>query len=167
MEKTIFKNEIKIGTLENRTIKLKLKITQVIGEQKLSTNLQEITGYKTISITGNIRNWNAGQIQNTLQSEIENIIFFKKYNYTKENLLNILDLWNTWHLNDLKAGTIKQENCINEYLKANKKQYDYELACLILRGNCLYVDRGYKYGDAWLLQVISEKTLNNIINLFK
>jgi hypothetical protein len=165
MEKTIFKNEIKIGTLENRTIKLKLKITQVIGEQKLSTNLQEITGYKTISITGNIRNWNAGQIQDTLRKEINNIIFCEKYN--KKFLLNILEIWDKFHLNDLKAGTIKQENCINEYLKANKKQYDYELACLILRGNCLYVDRGYKYGDAWLLQVISEKTLNNIINLFK
>jgi hypothetical protein len=163
-EKTIFKNEIKIGTLENCTVKLELEIAEITGKE-LTNNLQEINSYKTVSISGNIGRWNYGQIQDTLENEIDNISFTEKT--TKENLIDILDLWNAWHLNDLTAGSIKQENCINQYLKENNKQYNYELACLILRSNSLYNDNGYIYGSAWLVKIVPENVIEKLIELFK
>jgi len=65
----------------------------------------------------------------------------------------LVDIWDRWHLNDMHAGTMQQENAVDTWIKSgNVYEYDYVVAHLKSVG--LYVDHtrvpGYKYGTAWL-----------------
>ena len=74
------------------------------------------------------------------------------------------ELWRKYHLNDLKAGTLKQE----EYLISLGEYINYDWACEELKKVGLYEDDGYRYGSAWLYREIpieDLKRIKEIINL--
>lgn len=71
----------------------------------------------------------------------------------------LADIWNRYHLNDMHAGTIAQENCIDDYLKKWGDRYDYNLACEILEASGLLYDDGYKYGSAWLFRPVPQTAI--------
>ena len=80
----------------------------------------------------------------------------------------IVGLWNQYHLNDLKAGSRPQTEFIKQYEKDNPSwRYDYSAACDLLRDAGLYIDRGYKYGHAWLLEILPEEVKNRIREIIK
>lgn len=75
-------------------------------------------------------------------------------------------LANLYHLNDLHAGTQKQEKALidaglNEF--ANK----YTACCNYLQSINLYNDNGHEFGRAWLYWNILQDDLDLINNLFK
>lgn len=87
--------------------------------------------------------------------------------YLKDNKLfmKIHRLWKLYHLNNMKAGTPKQEAVVEEYLKDHK--YDYKEVCDYLESINLLEDNGYKYGSSWLYAPIPENDLEEIRELLK
>ena len=87
--------------------------------------------------------------------------------YLKDNelFMKIHRLWKLYHLNDMKAGTPKQETAIKEYLKNH--HYDYDEVCDYLESINLLKDDGYKYGSSWLYEPIPENDLEEIRRLLK
>lgn len=49
------------------------------------------------------------------------------------NQKKLIDIWNTYHLNDMNAGTIKQDKILSDYKEKNKKnRLEYDEQILIL-----------------------------------
>jgi len=78
----------------------------------------------------------------------------------------IHDLWKRNHLNDMHAGTERQEKAIAEW-KAEGNQYNYTNACEHLKAVGLYDDNGYIYGTAWLYRDIPDDDLKAIKGLLE
>lgn len=84
--------------------------------------------------------------------------------YLKTRLFNeVYDLWNKYHLNDMHAGTARQEVLVREYLKTHEN--DYNKVCEYLKENNLYEDEGCKYGAAWYYHEIPAEDLERIKKL--
>ena len=118
-----------------------------------------------LSICGSI--WNSkhtdcvccGQCLDTMMkfSSLANNALFKKLHR----------LWTDWHLNDLRAGTVKQEDALKDARKAGHKICGYEDACKYLESIGLLEDNGYKYGSSWLYREIPNDVLQEIEALFE
>lgn len=76
----------------------------------------------------------------------------------------LLEIWDKWHLNDMHAGTEKQEEAVKAWLKKGNK-YDYTKVCHHLRGKQLQTDNGYKYGSAWLKRELPSTLYAELTNL--
>lgn len=73
-----------------------------------------------------------------------------------------LNVWQEWHLNDMRAGTPAQE----AHIKAHKDEYPgfptshYTWASELLEKAGLNPDNGYKYGSAWLTVEVPDNVLS-------
>lgn len=74
-------------------------------------------------------------------------------------------LWKAYHLNDMHAGTVKQEQALNDARKAGVRLSDYDASCKYLESINLLDDNDYKYGSAWLYRATPEDDLNEIVSL--
>ena len=92
---------------------------------------------------------------------LDEIYPFKKNNPTFKA---IYEMWKKHHLNDMHAGTEKQEEALE---KAGYTGWanDYEECCKYLKSIGLYEDNGYKFGTGWLKREISEEDLKIIRGL--
>ena len=113
---------------------------------EIEVNLNEDKG--TLSISGNVYNRLKTDIIAGGQLEEEIKEYVTKYSIPMDKLNEIIAIWKRWHLNDLRAGTPKQEEAVNIWLSKGNK-YDYANACEYLKSIKLYNDNGYKYGTAW------------------
>ena len=91
----------------------------------------------------------------------------KPANHAQQQLL---DIWNKWHLNDMKAGTEKQEELLNSsefesFKQLNNVKDGYSLACDFLESKNLLIDDGYKYGTAWLARNLPANFRENLIEI--
>ena len=75
----------------------------------------------------------------------------------------ILDMWNKYHLNDLKEGCKAQDDFVG---KLDVKGDYYDTVCSELNKAGLLVVDGYKFGSKWLTMPIPETDLETIKNLF-
>lgn len=110
-------------------------------------------------VIGPLKNGNCqGSSGQMYDSIIENLKTFDFADgWSKTIAFEFVELWKEWHLNDMQAGTPKQEAFIKEWIKENK--YDYTEVCEALKKARLYTDKGYKYGSAWLSKEIPDKVL--------
>ncbi len=108
------------------------------------------------------------------------------YPELKDNdvFMEVYDLWNSYHLNDMHAGTPEQEKAIEEW-KSQGNKYDYEKVCEYLKSKGLYEvststidkeanpkyknceEKTYKYGHDWLKESILDKDLERIKSLIE
>ena len=80
--------------------------------------------------------------------------------------MEIVSLWKTYHLNDLHAGTMKQEG----YLKAYSNWHgvdllnasNYQEECEVLKDAGLFEDNGIKYGHTWVKWELPQSVLERI-----
>ena len=89
----------------------------------------------------------------------------------------IYRLWKLYHLNDLHAGTVEQEEALNKWRASNSSRDNidggtsYDKDCEYLKSIGLYeVDyngKPYRYGTAWLKRDIPEEDLNQIKELLE
>lgn len=85
----------------------------------------------------------------------------------------IYRLWKLYHLNDMHAGTIEQEEALDKWASESVENTiaDYDKSCEYLKSIGLYeVDyngKPYRYGSAWLKRDIPEDDLNQIKELLK
>jgi hypothetical protein len=81
----------------------------------------------------------------------------------------LCNIWEYWHLNDMRAGTktqtglIRFENSLRSQLGMG--QMDYTLACLFLQEKDLLVDDGYRYGTAWLKEELPQEVIDYVHSL--
>lgn len=112
-----------------------------------------------LSICGEVRGYMWGQCLDSIKESRKG----DKFNY---NLFSKLyKLWKMYHLNDMHAGTPKQEKCLKQIKDIHK--YNYKMCCNILQENGLLFDGGYKYGTGWLYQNIPNSALEEITALFE
>lgn len=83
-----------------------------------------------------------------------------------EKVAEFADVWQRWHLNDMRPGSPAQES----YLRANPVIYQYpeshyEKASAALAAAGLNPDNGYKYGSAWLKESVPEDVLRFLSSL--
>ena len=83
--------------------------------------------------------------------------------WRKRDCYELYKCWKRWHLNDLRAGTPKQEEAVREWKKKN--QYDYKLVCDYLKTIGLYEDNGYRYGTAWLKEEVPKEVIEWLYSL--
>lgn len=107
-------------------------------------------GKAVLSIFGEIKGRAYGQCLDDI----------KKYAVEKrQNFDEILEVWEAWHLNDVHAGTEKQEQALKQMEIDN-----FDDACEFLKEKGLYIDNSYRYGSKWLYRPIPESVLDKIFN---
>lgn len=81
--------------------------------------------------------------------------------------VEIYNLWNKHHLNDIHAGTPEQENYLNQYKKEKGlSTIDYHESVNVLKAANLYTveheGKTHRYGNAHIYHEIPEKDLARI-----
>ena len=100
-----------------------------------------------------------GQGHDTLREALQKG-YFTPTGLTRQEFKKLLDVWDKYHLNDLKAGTIKQNKFVDEYLENHKdERYDYTKMKNLLKENGLEPDNGYEYGSAWFYEPLPEDVI--------
>lgn len=95
-----------------------------------------------------------GQCLDTIVKYIKNPTFKKIHGF-----------WKQYHLNDMHAGTVRQEEALDA---AGLTEYanNYRKCCDYLESIGLLVDNGYKFGTGWLKRDIPAEDLEEIKKLF-
>tara|TARA_B100000900_G_C20102237_1_gene522416 strand:- start:47 stop:523 length:477 start_codon:yes stop_codon:yes gene_type:complete len=120
----------------------------------------------------------SGNIWNRLGTDIlsggQNLDDIKKYSSqlkNKNTFYKIFNIWKSYHLNDMTAGSPKQMDFIKTHYK---NTYDYDLLCDELAKNDLLFDKSYiyegkpyRYGSAWLKTKIPTNIENQINKLIE
>lgn len=88
--------------------------------------------------------------------------YFKEASKRSALVRKVVELWERYHLNDMHAGTEKQEDFLEKHFKDNPNERGYKASCDALDKAGLLVDDGYKYGTNWLFRPIPEKALDDI-----
>ncbi len=94
-----------------------------------------------------------GQCLDELKELIQDETFDKLYR-----------LWKLYHLNDMHAGTVKQEEALREAGLTGWAS-NYSECCQYLDKVGLLIDDGYKFGTGWLKREIPEEDVKIIQSL--
>jgi hypothetical protein len=129
---------------------------------KKSVNLEDVTEYDELTISGTSRN-GGGQINDSIREHLDG---FKKLYVPRDSVVRILDIWDAHHLGGLNAGTRKQKAAVDAYLKQTGKRYDYADVAQYLETMGFSPENGYKYGTAWLVSPLPEPVKAEILALF-
>jgi hypothetical protein len=86
------------------------------------------------------------------------------YKYVRTpKVKRIMQIWEQYHLNDMKSGSKKQTDALELWRKENNiTGWDYAAACEYLKSIDLYMDKGYKYGTAWLYMPVPVEIINEL-----
>lgn len=86
--------------------------------------------------------------------------------WTAEKLETLLDVWEKYHNNDLRAGTPAQMAIVRPFIKAHEwpmNSYVYQCAELARHG--LLEDGGYRYGTSWLYEPVPDSVIEFLNSL--
>jgi hypothetical protein len=132
-------------------LRLETKVAEPGHAGSIDTNLQPITEpYQTITLT--MFAWENGR-EACFGQGIDYVESFAPEQGSPANralLLELCTIWREWHLNDMQAGTELQRNALETMPAFEYPQTHYDTALAHLETLGLRIDRGYKYGSAWL-----------------
>ena len=144
----------------------------LVNEKKLPVYAQINLDNGNLSITGviaprdNGSAYCAGQIGEYLLDTFPN----KEEGWDAFRLCDFALICKEWHLNNLTAGSPRQEAFLKEWTSRNK--YSYEKACEALKEANLYEDaeylhngKPYVYGTAWLRRELPQEVIDFLENL--
>jgi hypothetical protein len=130
----------------------------------LDIDLKECREYAELSICGNV--WNAagsdiitgGQCTDTIREL-----------FPAGPVRRLVDIWDRWHLNGMKAGARVQEDFLRDNPVTDRLRH-YEAACKVLEAaNLLHVsgpgNPNYKYGSAWLVDRLPTDVEAEVVRL--
>lgn len=166
MQHRVVKKTLSLGKVDgynnNRkscALEITLEITQHDPHlNQLDVNLNPVTeSYFVLSLTGDL--WNSGHTDILQGGQMQDSIL--DYVNTARTR-KIVELWNRWHLNDMRPGTATQA----ALLELRPGVQDYTARCRVLAVNDLLIDRGYKYGSAWLVEYLPTDVLIELAQLF-
>lgn len=156
--KTIDKKVVYIGEYTPHYEKLPLHIFCKINytDGKLS-----ISGVVSPTKGGNARG-SCGQMYDEIVENLDAIKYAE--GWSKLKAFQFVETWKEWHLNDMKAGSPKQEEFVKEW-KRNGNKYDYTAVCDALQRAGLLEDNGYTYGTKWLTVEVPTEVLQFLQSL--
>lgn len=128
-----------------RIIPVKIKgVTGIYFNVKVSISFKE----SRLSIVGNSSEM-SGQIWQYLQS-LNSEDYQLQEGWTEEMYRKLLDIWEQWHLNDMRAGC-----CHQRALGWNKDEH--------LGKPCPAC--GYRYGSSWLFEPVPNEVIEWLFSL--
>ena len=101
----------------------------------------------------------AGQIQDDLDGLVPD------YGWTQEMVDEFLSIWRKWHLNDMQAGSDRQQSFLDEWRSEHGwKGYEEECKALAEAGlledeECIIDGRPYRYGSSWMKKELPAEVL--------
>jgi hypothetical protein len=135
---------------------MKRKFTFELKKNKARATVEiELTDNGVFTASGHTAHY-AGQCLEEINKEI-------KPNKTFDL---IYKMWKLHHLNDMHAGTEKQEQALAEKFNGVNANI-YTEQCEYLESIGLLVDNGYKFGSGWLKREIPTEDLQLIKSLFE
>ena len=107
-----------------------------------------------------------GQIQDSLRNS--NMEFVQGWD--KNKFVSFLNIWDEWHLNDMVAGSPKQEEFIKTHIDPKNRDYNTCVKKLSVAGlnpdkSFLKDGKPYAYGSSWLKKDVPEKVLEFLKSL--
>lgn len=103
-----------------------------------------------------------GQIEDTLKEWADYCV----HEEMRNDALWILQMWELYHLNDMRAGTPEQHAALSDMRAFQYPENWYDVACEHLKAKGLYeVDlngKSYKFGYSWLTHPIPQDDLSKI-----
>lgn len=120
-------------------------------------DLNPITEWQSLAISGAI--WtvdgksSVGQCQDTIAEMFPE----------SARVQRIIELWNRWHLNDMKGGTRTQQRVLD----AKGSPLPYPQTHTVLEEAGCLVDRGYRYGSAWLVEPLPAEVIKELKELLE
>lgn len=145
------KKTLSFGKVDAVNCGRKINLVEVELELK-----EEAEGY-VFSASGII--WNAHHTDAIQCGQIIDIIYLENLN-DNEVMKRIYEIHSKYHLNDMHAGTKKQEEKLAIYTDLS-----YEEKIEVLKKSDLYIDDGYRYGSDWLFRKIPDDTIEEIKEL--
>lgn len=142
-----FRKVVRLGTAKNYYE----RDYDIFAEIKFTDGCLSICGVEGPKTNGNAIG-SCGQIVSHLKDELHTITPAPGWDALK--LRQFFNVWERWHLNDLRAGSAEQEKWLREN-PIPKEEYayprsHYEVASRKLADAGLNPDStGYKYGHAW------------------
>lgn len=135
-------------TLNGQRVAIEVRISEEQPQPgKRDIDLNPVTvPYKTLSIVGELAG-SIGQCVDTLREMNEE--------ECNEDIERLCDIWDAYHLNDIKAGTRQQ-------MAITKGSQSFDGAVNRLKINGLVLDRGYEYGSKWLVELLDDEDLEEL-----
>jgi hypothetical protein len=148
--KTIYNKKLYVGVKNTgKKMYITLEIHQEADTRTAQTITHEtVTAYKTLSMCGN-----GGQNR----EETADISSYKELFITEQDLQKIIEVWERWHLNESKAGCIHMDKPEKGKAWDSKEWERLSLQC----------PNGYKYGSAWLVEILPENVIAEVIAIFE
>jgi len=148
------------------------------GEIEVSLTTDESRGHLRLSLQGSLWTlrrkrdpWCGGQCHDEIAEAYPDVPL----------VIRIVEVWNRWHLNDMRAGSPRQEAALNkkfgiprryEY-RGSGRADAYTQTCEYLRSIGLYEDdrhppvvegpSGYRYGTAWLYEPLPQAIVDEVV----
>jgi hypothetical protein len=76
----------------------------------------------------------------------------------------LYQIWDRWHLNDMRAGTPAQRKLLRELFTVCPNA-NYDQQCEFLEQRDLLFDGDYKYGSAWLKEELPQDVIDYVHSL--
>lgn len=132
------------------------KINEITVDVRLEQNAE---GKYVFSASGYL--WNARKTDVLCGGQCLDTLFkcLKSNKMMNKQFERIYRLWKLYHLNDMHAGSERQEKALE---LVNKLHVDYKERCDYLKSVGLLYDDGYLYGSAWLYREIPSDDLKSI-----
>ena len=96
------------------------------------------------------------------QDEISKLIMYSWTPEQKREWRKIREWREKYHLNDMHAGTPKQEKWLKEHWIDNRAN-NYTEVCKVMKKHHMLTDNWYEFGTGWRCRPIPEMKLRDII----
>jgi hypothetical protein len=145
-------------TAAGDSVYVEIKIAPHTGEVEFdSIEHEPVTEWARVSISGHYftkgsrrKDWDSGgQILETLRA-----VSTPAMGFSKSNLIRLAELWERWHLNDMRAG------CAHQTVVYAPDKYGRTVPSLELTPVCPV--SGYHYGHAWLVEQAPAEVLDEL-----
>jgi len=116
---------------------------------RINIKIKKHNSFKRLSITGVIFEDGEKTGWGQIREEVRDIIPARLY-----------WIWKRWHLNDMRVGTSVQEALLRRAKDNDVDVSTYEKACDYLHNLDVLVDKGHKYGSAWLKEELPQHVID-------
>jgi hypothetical protein len=141
-------------THKSKRLEIDVRLVSEVKKSKLNIHLRPVKNIWVFSAVGilfeNGKDVAGGQCLTRLSDMLEHLPPRKR-----KAAEEFLGIWDRWHLNDLRLGTVKQDAAIRGWLEEGW-EYNFDSACEKLKEAGLYEDRGYVYGSKWLYEALPD-----------
>jgi len=114
-----------------------------------------------LSICANIRRGKreaeSGQCRNSVRAMVPYLTKNKG-----DCLRELCEVWERWHLNGMIGASRAQREALKEAAKKTPEVWNFDNAVSHLTSLGLHPDRGYSYGQAWLVEPLPEAVVKRV-----